>query len=254
MNTVIPLLCATAETLFPLDRAMYKYPKTDLVQYAFGFAAIKTDAGEYILVDVGVYSDEEFKSADSPIFKRLTGMTNNKPFLHVLKENGINPLSVKKVILTHLHWDHAWNVDKLPNATVYVQKLELEAAVTPLPYERIHFGYWDGAYRVPPFARALHQFKAVNGDAEIAPGVRVMLAPGHTRGDQIVLVDTADGKVALLGDFANLPQGVTEDEGYPPGLLVDAASWFEAFERLKLEKADFLLSFHDSNIYSRVYG
>ncbi len=253
MNKVIPILCAMADTPFPLNRAMYRYAKEGMIQYAFGFAAIKTDT-EVILVDTGVYSDDEFQSANSEIFKQLTGMLDNKPCLVALKEAGIDPEEVTKIILTHLHWDHSWNVDKFPNATIYVQKKELEGAVTPLPYERIHFGYWDGEYRIPTFFRVIDKMVAVDGDVEIVPGVRVMLAPGHTRGGQIVFVDTNDGKVALLGDFANVPQGVTEDDGYLPGLFVDAASWFEAFERLKKEKADFLLTFHDINTYSRIYG
>lgn len=253
MYKVIPVLSAMAEKPFPLNRAMYRYPKEGTVQYAFGFAVVISD-DDVILVDTGVYSDDEFQSASSPIFKQLTGLLDNKPCLESLKELGIDAEQVTKIILSHLHWDHSWNVDKFPNAKIYVQKLELEGSVTPLPYERIHFGYWDGEYKLPNFLKVMDKMVAVDGDAEICPGIRVMLAPGHTRGGQIVFVDTKDGKVALLGDFANLPQGVMEDEGYPPSLLVNAEEWYKAFERLKKEKPDFLLTFHDINTYDRIYG
>ena len=55
---------------------------------------------------------------------------------HNLKQNGIDPLSVTKVLLTHLHKDHAGGIsikDKLghhslafPNATYYLPKSELD--------------------------------------------------------------------------------------------------------------------------------
>lgn len=61
-------------------------------------------------------------------------MQNGKPQIHQnLINNGINPSEVTKVLLTHLHKDHAggiqWN-DKLSfsNATYYVQKRELDFA------------------------------------------------------------------------------------------------------------------------------
>lgn len=253
MHKVIPVLSAMAEKPFPLNRAMYRYPKDGFVQYAFGFAVILAD-DEIILVDTGVYSDDEFQAAASPIFKQLTTLLDNKPCLDSLKEMGIKPENVTKVIISHLHWDHAWNIDKFPNAKIYVQKKEIEGAVTPLPYERIHFGYWDGEYANPNFLKVVDRMVIVDGDKEIYPGIKVMLAPGHTRGGQIVFVDTKDGKIAILGDFANLPQGVTEDEGYPPSLLVNAEEWYKAYDRLKNENADFLLTFHDIHTYNRVYG
>ncbi len=253
MNKVIPVLSAMGGSEFPLDRAMYKYPRPGMVRYSFGFAVVKTD-DDIILVDTGVYSDDEFAAADSPIFKQLTVMMDNKPVMESLAELDIRAEDVTKIILTHLHWDHAWNVDKFPNAKIYVQKKEIEGAVTPLPYERIHFGYWDGAYATPNFLKVVHKMIPIDGDREIVPGVRVMFAPGHTRGGQIVFVDTADGTVAIMGDFANLPMALTEDDGYAPGLVTNVEAWYEAFERFKLQKVDHVLSFHDSTVYGKVFG
>ena len=39
-----------------------------------------------------------------------------------LAQWGLKPEDIKTVFMTHLHWDHSWNMDKLPNATFYVQK------------------------------------------------------------------------------------------------------------------------------------
>ena len=52
-----------------------------------------------------------------------------------------------------------------------------------------------------------------DGEAEILPGVRLVPAPGHTEGHQIVLVETDEGPVVLGGDvgysFADIGQGDT---------------------------------------------
>jgi N-acyl homoserine lactone hydrolase len=39
-----------------------------------------------------------------------------------------------------------------------------------------------------------------DGEAEILPGVRLLPAPGHTAGHQIVVVETDEGPVVLGGD------------------------------------------------------
>ncbi|MDA8228253.1 MAG: hypothetical protein M0T74_11265 [Desulfitobacterium hafniense] len=41
-------------------------------------------------------------------------------------------------MLTHLHWDHAYGVLKLPNAEVIVQSDELRYAIDPLPVDWKH--------------------------------------------------------------------------------------------------------------------
>jgi hypothetical protein len=52
-----------------------------------------------------------------------------------------------------------------------------------------------------------------DGEAEILPGVRLLPAPGHTAGHQIVVVETDEGPVVLGGDvghwFEELEDGET---------------------------------------------
>ena len=42
-----------------------------------------------------------------------------------------------------------------------------------------------------------------DGEAEILPGVRLLPAPGHTAGHQIVVVETDEGPVVLGGDVGD---------------------------------------------------
>src|SRR5437016_56251 len=43
-----------------------------------------------------------------------------------LSRLGVTADEIKDVVLTHLHFDHAGNLDKLPNAVFYVQDSEVE--------------------------------------------------------------------------------------------------------------------------------
>lgn len=60
----------------------------------------------------------------------------------------------------------------------------------------------------------------LDGDAEIADGVRVIVTPGHTPGHQSVLVETADGRYCVTGDavmqYENLEKRI------PPGFHTSA--------------------------------
>jgi glyoxylase-like metal-dependent hydrolase (beta-lactamase superfamily II) len=44
----------------------------------------------------------------------------------ILAKVGFAPEDIEDVILTHLHFDHAGNLDRFPNATFHVQRAEYE--------------------------------------------------------------------------------------------------------------------------------
>jgi N-acyl homoserine lactone hydrolase len=100
------------------------------------------------------------------------------------------PREVALVINTHLHFDHCGGNRLFPGIPIYVQRREREAAREP-DYTIPEWVDFDGATYVE-----------LEGEAEIAPGVRVLPTPGHTPGHQSVLVETADGLVVVAGDVA----------------------------------------------------
>src|SRR5699024_2790121 len=86
--------------------------------------------------------------------------------------------AVKVVINTHLHWDHCYGNTYFENARFWVQRKELDYARTPHPcdvpiYESDH---------AAPFEAAADRFVCVDGEEEVATGVRVIPTPGHTPG------------------------------------------------------------------------
>lgn len=103
------------------------------------------------------------------------------------------------VINTHLHFDHCgWNtfykdgnaVPTFPRATYYAQRGEWEHAQEQ--HDRDRVSYISDNYN--PLIET-GQMKLLNGDAEIAPGIRVKVFPGHTRHLQAVIIES-EGKTA----------------------------------------------------------
>jgi len=140
-----------------------------------------------------------------------TGMIDSTPELdqewsptpHPLPEDLVRRVAV--VVNTHLHFDHCGGNRLFPGVPTHVQRRELADARTEDDYTIPEWVDFEGATYVE------HE-----GEVEILPGVRLMPAPGHTAGHQIVVVETDEGPVVLGGDvgysFAEVAQGKTEGQ------------------------------------------
>jgi N-acyl homoserine lactone hydrolase len=138
-----------------------------------------------------------------------TGMIDSTPELdeqwsptpHPLSEELVRRVAV--VVNTHLHFDHCGGNRLFPGVPIHVQRRELADARTEDDYTIREWVDFPGASYVE------HE-----GEVEIASGVRLLPAPGHTAGHQIVVVETDEGPVVLGGDvgysFAEVGQGDTE--------------------------------------------
>jgi N-acyl homoserine lactone hydrolase len=107
------------------------------------------------------------------------------PVFGALSELGVEPQSVKDIILTHLHFDHAEGLAAWPQRRAYVHRLETEA-----PYAQIVAGMLE-----------MVNLEILDGEeGEIEPGVRWLLTPGHSDGLISLCVDTDDGLVVIASD------------------------------------------------------
>lgn len=119
--------------------------------------------------------------------------------LKALEDQGLVPDDIDIVFLTHLHFDHANNVDLFKRARILVSNKEWEYAANPHPDD--HF--------VPSFIRPMlleMNLELFNEPPEIAPGVTVLETPGHTPGHCSVLVTTENGITAIAGDAIKYPK------------------------------------------------
>jgi N-acyl homoserine lactone hydrolase len=99
--------------------------------------------------------------------------------------------SIDVVINTHLHFDHVGGNHLFTGKPIYVQRAELDDARS------------QEDYTIPEWVDAPDvQYLPVDGELELLPGLRLVPAPGHTRGSQLVVVETSGGPVVVCGDTA----------------------------------------------------
>jgi glyoxylase-like metal-dependent hydrolase (beta-lactamase superfamily II) len=131
---------------------------------------------------------------------------NEELLLTQLAAAGFAPSDFDIVINTHLHFDHCgWNtvrradgkvVPAFPRARYYIQRGELAHAHQQ--HERDRVSYLTENY--DPLIASGHAI-LLNGDAQIVPGIRVQLTPGHTAHHQCVLIESQEQKAAYVGDL-----------------------------------------------------
>ena len=104
---------------------------------------------------------------------------------------GVSPEDIDIVINTHLHFDHCGGNHLYVGRPIYVQRRELDDALSRDDYTIREWVEAPGVQYVP-----------VDGELEVLPGLRLVPAPGHTPGSQVVVVETGGRPVVIAGDTA----------------------------------------------------
>lgn len=161
-------------------------------------AALVKAGGLTILVDTGAGEKEDEK------FRDLYALGPSL-LLEALSNRGVAPEDVDVVVNTHLHFDHAGGNTfrdgsghvraTFPKARYLVQKREYEDALSA--HERNRASYLDHNFK-PLFDSG--QMELLDGEEEIAPGVRALPLPGHTMGMQGIFIDSGREKALYLAD------------------------------------------------------
>ena len=157
------------------------------LQIIMGGYSINTDQTRLGLCTVTLIRGATLSIVDVAHFGRRNMLVDQ------LAAHGISTDDIGRVILTHSHWDHSQNTDLFPNAEIVIHADELEYSKTPRAGDLATARY---------FANTLlgQNVRAVSGETELEPGVRLIETPGHTRGHISVVVETAAGPVCVGGD------------------------------------------------------
>jgi glyoxylase-like metal-dependent hydrolase (beta-lactamase superfamily II) len=153
-----------------------------------------------ILIEAGIGPKLTDKERDIYAYDRDPGLPD------ALSEIGLQAQDIDLVVLSHLHFDHVGALVTpgrdgelaalFPRARHVVQATELDAWRHPDPrskasYKPENLSLLEEAGRL----------QVVDGDQEIAPGIRVRVTGGHTRGHQAVYVQDQEQTVVFTGDF-----------------------------------------------------
>jgi N-acyl homoserine lactone hydrolase len=118
------------------------------------------------------------------------------PRLVPLSEQAFDLAGVDVVVNTHLHFDHCGGNHLFAGKPIYVQRRELEDALSQDEYTIREWVQAPGLEYIP-----------LDGELELLPGIRLIPGPGHTPGSQMIVVENSANPIVIVGDLA-----VTFDE------------------------------------------
>jgi glyoxylase-like metal-dependent hydrolase (beta-lactamase superfamily II) len=166
-----------------------------------------------------------------------------------LRAIGIDPASVRNVIVSHLHYDHTGNYELFPDARYHLQDMEMAYATGRHmchAHMRIPFEADDVLAMVRKVFAGRVEFH--NGDDEIAPGISVHRIGGHSMGLQCVRVKTLRGHVVLASDAAHLYMHLEQGRIFP--VVYNVGEVLEGYGKLKMLASSprHIIPGHDPNV------
>jgi len=165
------------------------------VPIPFTVIAVNT-SGRWILIDSGTGSGQ-------------AGGPKAGVLAQSMAAAGIDPKAVTTVVISHFHGDHIsglmakdTNAQMFPDAEIVVPAAELKWWTQPvdsIPQPRRAL-----AQRIQATLPTWKNVKAVDGEADVAPGVRAIPAHGHTQGHTAHLVSSGSNQLLVTADATNV--------------------------------------------------
>ncbi len=184
------------------------------------------------LFDTGV--DAEHVRATFPW--EQVEQTADQRIVAQLASAGFGPSDVTHLVNSHLHFDHVGGNRFFPGAATYVSGVELREARDPYPFERL-------AYSDRGFEQAA-RFELLDGDVELARGLRLYSTPGHSAGHYSLMVDAGGLGRNMLFAFDAAYSHENLEREIVSGFHLDPVAATESILRLKALAAE-----HDAEIF-----
>lgn len=158
--------------------------------------------GQNTLFETGIGAFFEPKLAD-----RYGVCETHHVLLDSLKSVGLSHTDIHRVVLSHLHFDHAGGLLAayqddtapyllFPNATFFVSQAAFDRALAPHPRDRASY--------IPELTTLLidsGRLTLVQPNDSIGPGLTFHYSEGHTPGLMLAEIDMPDGSVTFCGDL-----------------------------------------------------
>ena len=144
-----------------------------------------------------------------------------------MKAAGIDPAKINTILISHFHPDHIFglmekgtNAAVYPNAELMVDATEYKWWTEPGRVEKLPEGRKALGTRIQTVFPTWKNFKLVEGEQEVVPGIRLVKAPGHTPGHSAFLVSSGNQQLMI-----------SNDTGYVPALLAAHPEWQGAYDQ-----------------------
>jgi glyoxylase-like metal-dependent hydrolase (beta-lactamase superfamily II) len=140
---------------------------------------------------------------------------------------GIDRSQIGTILVSHFHPDHVWglmergtNAAVFPNAELVVNATEYNWWTEPGRVGKLPEGRRAAGKRIADVFPKWKNWTLVEDGAEVAPGVRLIAAVGHTPGHSAFLVTSGNDQLM-----------VSNDTMYVPALLAPHPEWQGAYDQ-----------------------
>ncbi|GAA1537345.1 glyoxylase-like metal-dependent hydrolase (beta-lactamase superfamily II) [Microbacterium ginsengiterrae] len=158
------------------------------------------------------------------------------------------------VVLTHAHYDHIGNVRRLKRARFVMAAAEYDFWISRPRQQRItRQVIEEDELAVLAELRASGRLTLIEDSQELVPGIDLLLAPGHTPGQLMLHVQTAEGGVLLAADAIHVDEEL--DRRMPFRHMCDivaAADSYEIVDHLRTSGAvTHVIAGHEPSLMER---
>lgn len=144
-----------------------------------------------------------------------------------LKGAGIDPAKISTLLISHFHPDHIFglmqkgtNAANYPNAELVVSATEYRWWTEPGRVEKLPEARRPLGARIQAVFPTWKNFRLVEGETEVAPGIMRVDAPGHTPGHSAFLLASGNRQLMISNDVA-----------YVPALLAPHPEWQGSYDQ-----------------------
>ena len=199
---------------------------------SYAHAVVHRD-GIFLFDNGAGFGNAEVESTFTP---RVTAIED------ALAVHGISLADVTGAANCHLHFDHSGQNVRIPTEVpIFVQRAE---------WAKVH----EPDYTIPEWIDAPGMtYEVLDGEIEVAPGLRLIPTPGHTAGHQSLVLDADDGTVVLAGQALQSRaewDGATEPSASGASTATDPA-YPDSVERLRSFDPVRVHFAHDPDVWER---
>lgn len=224
-------------------------PADERNRITLGLRPLLVRGGERtMIIDAGIGDKMDAKSID------IYGIDRARHLDHSLADAGSSSAAIELVLASHLHFDHAGGFTardrsggvrpRFENARYVARTAEWDDATHP--HERNRASYFKENFVPLQEAGVLD---LVEGDEEIAPGVRVRRSGGHTMHHQVVMIESGGRTAVFAADM--IPTTAHIDEPWIMGYdlyPMDTLAFKRTFIREAIDREYLVLFEHDPKV------
>jgi glyoxylase-like metal-dependent hydrolase (beta-lactamase superfamily II) len=159
-----------------------------------------------------------------------------------MKAAGIDPAKIDTILISHFHPDHIFglmekdtNKPLYPNTEIIVSDVEYKFWTDPSVIDRLPEARKGLARRIQATFPNWQNVRQVQGEPEVAPGIRFVSSPGHTPGHRAFHLSSGGSELMISNDTAYVPALVVAHPEWH-GVYDQDANMAEASRRKLLER------------------